>query len=148
MESSLNNMVIPTFPRKQRTAHKKEKSVMVNFKPSRCKRPSSEKLLRRRCRHHPRISRSETREMKVQETADVKLEGVGNCEDDDDDKEAVDSKIAALQRIVPGGHSLVPDKLFEQTACYILALQCQIKAMRLLATLLEGLEKDKTKFGG
>lgn len=67
---------------------------------------------------------------------------------EEEDKAEVERKIAALQRIVPGGESLGVDKLFEETADYIMALQCQIKAMRCLASFLEGLEKEKRKFGG
>ena len=69
-------------------------------------------------------------------------------DDDDDEKVEVKRKIVALQRIVPGGESLGADKLFEETAEYILALQCQIKAMRVLTGFIEGLEKQKRKLGG
>ncbi|XP_031256417.1 transcription factor PAR1 [Pistacia vera] len=68
-------------------------------------------------------------------------------EEDDDEKGEVEKKIVALQRIVPGGESLGVDKLFEETAEYILALQCQIKAMKALASFIQGLEKEKRKFG-
>ena len=67
---------------------------------------------------------------------------------EEDEKEEVERKIQALQRIVPGGESLGVDKLFEETAGYIVALQCQLKAMRTLANFFEGLEKEKRKFGG
>ncbi|XP_062104611.1 transcription factor PAR1-like [Humulus lupulus] len=66
--------------------------------------------------------------------------------DEESEKEEVERKIKALQRIVPGGESLGVDKLFDETAGYILALQCQLKAMRTLAAFVEGLEKRK--FGG
>ncbi|KAF8010580.1 hypothetical protein BT93_J1272 [Corymbia citriodora subsp. variegata] len=66
----------------------------------------------------------------------------------DDDKAEVERKIAALQRIVPGGVDLGVDMLFEETAGYILALQGQVKAMRALASFFEGLEKEKRKLGG
>ncbi|KDP33074.1 hypothetical protein JCGZ_13611 [Jatropha curcas] len=66
----------------------------------------------------------------------------------DDEKEEVERKILTLQRIVPGGESLGIDKLFEETVGYILTLQCQIKAMRLLESFLEEMEKEKRKFGG
>ncbi|KAF2290615.1 hypothetical protein GH714_014707 [Hevea brasiliensis] len=83
--------------------------------------------------------------MKIQE----KDHGVmsGSSQDDDDEKEEVERKIWALQRIVPGGESLEVDKLFEETAGYILALQCQIKTMRVFASFLEGMEKEKSKLG-
>lgn len=61
----------------------------------------------------------------------------------------VEMRIRALQRIVPGGKTVVGvDKLFEQTADYILELQTQVKAMKVLATFFEGLEREKMKFGG
>lgn len=65
-----------------------------------------------------------------------------------DDKAEVERKIVALQRIVPGGADLGVDKLFEETAGYILTLQGQVKAMRALASFFEGLEKEKRKLGG
>ena len=54
----------------------------------------------------------------------------------------------ALQRIVPGVESLGFDKHFEETTGCILALQGQLKAMRLLATFVEGLPNQNTKLGG
>ncbi|KAL7000685.1 hypothetical protein U1Q18_001838, partial [Sarracenia purpurea var. burkii] len=66
----------------------------------------------------------------------------------EDEKAEVEKKIAALQRIVPGGESLGIDKLFEETAGYIMELQGQVRAMRLLASFFEGLEKEKRKLGG
>ncbi|PON69450.1 hypothetical protein PanWU01x14_088910 [Parasponia andersonii] len=74
--------------------------------------------------------------------------GSGAGAGEEDEKEEVERKIQALQRIVPGGESLGVDKLFEETAGYIMALQCQLKAMRTLASFFEGLEKEKRKFGG
>lgn len=64
------------------------------------------------------------------------------------DGSEVETKIAALQRIVPGGDDVGVDKLFEHTAEYILVLQCQVKAMRALTGSLEGLERNKRKLGG
>ncbi|XP_022989200.1 transcription factor PAR2-like [Cucurbita maxima] len=65
-----------------------------------------------------------------------------------EEKEAVERKIRALQTIVPGGESLGVDKLFEQTAEYIMNLQHQVKAMRALSSFFESLEKEKSKCGG
>ncbi|XP_038887982.1 transcription factor PAR1-like [Benincasa hispida] len=65
-----------------------------------------------------------------------------------DEKEAVERKIRALQSIVPGGESLGVDKLFEQTAEYIMNLQHQVKAMRALSSFFESLEKEKSECGG
>ncbi|KAJ0110409.1 hypothetical protein Patl1_01467 [Pistacia atlantica] len=78
---------------------------------------------------------------------DTKVYDKEEEEEDDDEKGEVEKKIVALQRIVPGGESLGVDKLFEETAEYILALQCQIKAMKALASFIQGLEKEKRKFG-
>ncbi|EOA23218.1 hypothetical protein CARUB_v10019589mg [Capsella rubella] len=74
-------------------------------------------------------------------------------EDDDEDEEeeeeeGVEEKIEALQTIVPGGTSLGVDALFEETASYILALQCQINAIKVLTSFIERCEKDDMKFGG
>lgn len=77
---------------------------------------------------------------------DMKMKIIKN--NDEEDKVEVERKIVELQKIVPGGESLGVDKLFEETAGYILDLQCQIKAMRVLASFVEGLEKEKGKFGG
>lgn len=65
-----------------------------------------------------------------------------------DEKAEVEEKILALQRIVPGGDSLAVDKLFEETAGYILALQFRVKALRALTSFVEGSEKEKRKLGG
>lgn len=66
-----------------------------------------------------------------------------------DEKEVVEQKIMALQQIVPGGESVDNvDNLFETTAAYILDLQNQVKAMKLLANFFELLQKQKTKLGG
>lgn len=83
-----------------------------------------------------------------QESAkDVKAHGGEEEAAAADDREEVERKIEALQRIVPGGESLGVDKLFEETAGYIMTLQVQLKAMKALASFFEGLEKEKKKFG-
>ncbi|KAK2989460.1 hypothetical protein RJ640_023618 [Escallonia rubra] len=66
----------------------------------------------------------------------------------EDEKGEVEKKVVALKRIVPGGESLGIETLFEETAGYILALENQVKAMRVLASFFEGLEKEKWKLGG
>lgn len=71
-----------------------------------------------------------------------------NDQEHEHDKVEVQQKIVALQRIVPGGEELGVDKLFEETACYIKSLQNQVMAMRALTSLFEGLEREKTMFGG
>ncbi|TYH99509.1 hypothetical protein ES332_A11G071100v1 [Gossypium tomentosum] len=68
-------------------------------------------------------------------------------DDDDDERIEVKRKIVALQRIVPGGEALGVDKLFEETAGYILTLQGQIRAMRVLTSFIEGMDKQKRKLG-
>lgn len=68
--------------------------------------------------------------------------------DGGDEREEVEVKIRALQRIVPGGESLGADKLFEETAGYIMALQRQLKAMKTIANFFEALDKENTKLGG
>ncbi|GAU12374.1 hypothetical protein TSUD_253250 [Trifolium subterraneum] len=69
-------------------------------------------------------------------------------EEDGDDREEIERKIHALQRIVPNGESFGVDKLFDETAGYIIALQYQVKALKALTGFFEKLEKDKTKLGG
>lgn len=93
---------------------------------------------------HKRSRRKREEMLKVQEKDQASTVGAG----EDDEKAEVDRKIVALQMIIPGGESFGVDKLFEETADYIMALQCQIKAMRVLAGFLEGLEKEKRKSGG
>ncbi|KAK3039070.1 hypothetical protein RJ639_028521 [Escallonia herrerae] len=63
----------------------------------------------------------------------------------EDEKGEVEKKVEALKRIVPGGESLGIETLFEETAGYILALENQVKAMRVLGSFFEGLEKEQRK---
>lgn len=67
---------------------------------------------------------------------------------EESDRTEIEGKIAALQRIVPGGEELGVDKLFEETAEYILTLQWQVKSMRAMTSFFEGLERNKRKLGG
>ncbi|KAF1868725.1 hypothetical protein Lal_00036163 [Lupinus albus] len=69
-------------------------------------------------------------------------------EEEEEEEEEVENKINALKKIVPNGESLGMDKLFDETAGYIMALQSQVKALKTLASFFENLEKDKTKLGG
>ncbi|KAF8411000.1 hypothetical protein HHK36_003539 [Tetracentron sinense] len=64
-----------------------------------------------------------------------------------DEKGGIERRIMALQRIIPGGESLGIDKLFQETAGYILALQGQVKAMNVLASFFEELQKETRKLG-
>lgn len=68
------------------------------------------------------------------------------CEEEEE--EEVESKINALQKMVPGAESLALDKLFEETAGYILALQFQVKTLKFLTNFVEGSQKEKRKLGG
>ncbi|KAI3465905.1 hypothetical protein Pfo_022568 [Paulownia fortunei] len=72
----------------------------------------------------------------------------GGGEELTDEKAEVEKKIVALQKIVPGGERLAVEKLFEETAEYILELECQVKALRFLAAFVQGSEKEKRKLGG
>ncbi|KAG2309519.1 hypothetical protein Bca4012_081413 [Brassica carinata] len=67
---------------------------------------------------------------------------------EEDDEEEVNEKIEALQRIIPGGTALGVDALFEETAGYIMSLQCQIKTIKVLTSFLQRLDKQDMKFGG
>ncbi|CAK9176426.1 unnamed protein product [Ilex paraguariensis] len=99
----------------------------------------SYRRVRRPERHHRR-SRRKIRDVKV--LKEVK-DGGG-----EDEKAQVERKIVALQSIVPGGESLGIDKLFEETAGYILALQNQLQALRALTICFEGWERERMKLGG
>lgn len=77
------------------------------------------------------------------------MDTVKNLDGESDDENVrVQKRIKALQRLVPGADSLDPERLFEETAYYILSLQEQVNAMKVLATLFHSLEKEKTKVGG
>ncbi|XVF14502.1 hypothetical protein REPUB_Repub09cG0066000 [Reevesia pubescens] len=139
----LNQTTIPTFHSNEKKTHQNPligsalHEALPSFQRSRGTR------------------RKRNREYLKDQKKDYYLSGKQEGEDDDDDdddddeeKTEVKRKIMALQRIVPGGEALGVDKLFEETADYILGLQSQIKAMRVLSTLIEGLDKRKTKLGG
>ncbi|KAK4420941.1 hypothetical protein Salat_2044600 [Sesamum alatum] len=74
--------------------------------------------------------------------------GAGGDQELKDEKAEVERKIAALQKIVPGGERLAVETLFEETAEYILALEWQVKALRFLAAFVEGSQSEKRKLGG
>ncbi|XP_054792867.1 transcription factor PAR1 [Prosopis cineraria] len=104
---------------------------------------------RRRSRDQPSTatSRKKTKTKTVNED-DQKVEDHEDEEEEEEEREEIEKKIEALQRIVPGGESLEMDKLFDETAGYIMALQYQIKGLRALSNLFERLEKEKSKLGG
>ncbi|KAG4953002.1 hypothetical protein AAZX31_14G027000 [Glycine max] len=129
-----DNTIIPTFLRKPAEDQNNNNSPTPSHKSLHVFRRS-----RRRWRKEVAVKDA------VQEEEDEEKE---EGEDGGDDREEIERKIHALQRIVPGGESLGVDKLFDETAGYILALQYQVKALRALTGFFEKLEKEKTKFGG
>jgi len=134
-DNTPKHTIIPTFLRKP--SEDQANSAVSSHKSMHVFRHS-----RRRCR----------KELTVKEPAkegeDEEKEREEDEDGDGDDREEIERKIHALQRIVPGGESLGVDKLFDETAGYILALQYQVKALRALTGFFEKLEKEKTKFGG
>lgn len=101
----------------------------------------------RRSRRPPERQRR-CRRRRISNSSAMKKMTMSSVEEEEDEEEEVESKINALQKIVPGGESLALDKLFEETAGYILALQFQVKALKFLTNFVEGSEKEKRKFGG
>ncbi|XP_043689712.1 transcription factor PAR2-like [Telopea speciosissima] len=101
--------------------------------------------------HHRRRSKSiNKRPRRKQRNAKAKLQtnNPNASGEDEGEKVGIQKRIMLLQSIIPGGESLGIDKLFEETALYILALQGQVKAIKILTSLFESLEKDKSKFEG
>ncbi|XP_009786577.1 uncharacterized protein LOC107765527 [Nicotiana tabacum] len=92
--------------------------------------------------------RNNVKKVLKESSSNCNTDNAGNNQEEDDDKAEVEEKIMALQKIVPGGESLGVDMLFEETAGYILALQCQIKTLKVLASFVEGSEKERMKLGG
>ncbi|XP_072966765.1 LOW QUALITY PROTEIN: uncharacterized protein [Typha angustifolia] len=69
-------------------------------------------------------------------------------EEGESEAEEIEVRVRALQRMVPGGEGLGLERLFEETAGYIEALQGQVSVMKTLAGLLDGLERKKRMMGG
>ncbi|XP_021903702.1 transcription factor PAR1-like [Carica papaya] len=44
-------------------------------------------------------------------------------------------KVRKLQKLIPGGEGLQPDRLFTKTADYILLLRLQVKLLQTLANI-------------
>ncbi|XP_043701877.1 transcription factor PAR2-like [Telopea speciosissima] len=131
----------PTFP----TAEKKR--THQECEDSHEPRQSSNDFLQSR-RHSKAINKKLQRK---QRNTRAKLQKSNACVDQvDEEKVGIEKRIMLLQSIIPGGDSLGIDKLFEETALYILALQGQVKAMKFLTSFFETLEKEKSmsKFGG
>ncbi|CAE6046064.1 unnamed protein product [Arabidopsis arenosa] len=68
-------------------------------------------------------------------------------EEEEEEEDEVKEKIEALQRIIPGGTALGVDALFEETAGYIMSLQCQIKTIKVLTSFLQRVDQEDMKFG-
>ncbi|XP_020098406.1 transcription factor IBH1-like [Ananas comosus] len=71
--------------------------------------------------------------------------GEGEKRGEEVEEEGVEERVRALRRLVPGGEGMGVETLFEETADYIEALQGQVSAMRALASLLHGLEREETE---
>ncbi|CAJ1971348.1 unnamed protein product [Sphenostylis stenocarpa] len=133
-DNTPTHSIIPTFLRKP--------SEQANSSISSHKSLHVFRRSRRRCRKELTVKEA------AKEGEDEEKEKEEDEDDEGDDREEIERKIHALQRIVPGGEALGVDKLFDETAGYILALQYQVKALRALTGFFEKLEKEKTKFGG
>ncbi|XP_004491344.1 uncharacterized protein [Cicer arietinum] len=130
METQSNNKIIPTFlSQNTNTTHDVQKSLHV-FRRSR----------KRWTKHGDRVIVVDEKEKEKEENED-EMNG-------EDDREEIERKINALQRIVPNGEAYGVDKLFDETASYIVALQYQVKALKALTGFFQKLEKEKTKLGG
>jgi hypothetical protein len=57
-----------------------------------------------------------------------------------EEKEEIENRVRALQRLVPGGEEMEVERLFEETADYIEALREQVGVMQAIACLLDGIE--------
>ncbi|CAN8318143.1 unnamed protein product [Cochlearia groenlandica] len=68
---------------------------------------------------------------------------VSSEEEEEEEEEVVKEKISALQRIIPGGTELGVDALFEETAGYIMSLQCQIKTIKVLTSFLQHFDNNQ-----
>ncbi|KAK8466914.1 hypothetical protein PHAVU_008G191400 [Phaseolus vulgaris] len=136
-DNTPKHTIIPTFLRKP--SDDQANSTVSSHKSLHVFRHS-----RRRCRKELTVKEP----AKEGEDEEKEKEKEEDEDGDGDDREEIERKIHALQRIVPGGESLGVDKLFDETAGYILALQYQVKALRALTGFFEKLEKEKTKFGG
>ncbi|KAJ7960679.1 Transcription factor like [Quillaja saponaria] len=144
MENAETQIIKHTFQRKSRQTHEFSEMGIEVHKPV----PISQRIQKPQTTCLKKCRRKIMKEVKMQKKKNEMNVGVNGDEEAEDDKAEVQQKIGALQRIVPGGESFGVEKLFEETAGYIVALQYQVKTMRALASFFEGLEKEKTKFGG
>lgn len=123
------------------------KEIKTSQKPQMGHHENARKAHRKLVNRRKRTTRDVTAAYHHRRQQQQKKDKVQEDQDDQSKEELLETKILALQRIVPGGETLGVDELFEETADYILALQCQIKAMKVLTNFIEGLEKEKSKFG-
>lgn len=123
------------------------KEIKTSQKPQMGHHENARKAHRKLVNRRKRTTRDVTAAYHHRRQQQQKKGKVQEDQDDQSKEELLETKILALQRIVPGGETLGVDELFEETADYILALQCQIKAMKVLTNFIEGLKKEKSKFG-
>ncbi|XP_010272642.1 PREDICTED: uncharacterized protein LOC104608377 [Nelumbo nucifera] len=144
METPESHGTQPTLPRreKMRTKQEPERTEMGHILHH---QSSNGPHRRRRSKIQQRLGRKKRSNSSIKSKLHRNVFCTGEC---DEDKVGIQRRITTLQRIVPGGESLGVEKLFEKTACYILSLQCQVNAMKILASFFEGLEKENNKFGG
>ncbi|XP_042484880.1 transcription factor PAR2-like [Macadamia integrifolia] len=140
METTQDHEISPTIPttEKKRTHQESEMGHEAL--------QSSNGLL-----HHRRRSKAINRRLRrKRRNAKAKLQRNNSnaSGEEDEEKVGIEKRIMLLQSIIPGGESLGIEKLFEETALYILALQGQVKAIKILTSLFESLEKEKSKLGG
>ncbi|XP_031477036.1 transcription factor bHLH148-like [Nymphaea colorata] len=60
------------------------------------------------------------------------------------EKEGMERRVRALKRLVPGGEGMALERLFEEAADYIMALQGQVTAMKALASFFDSVGDEKT----
>lgn len=123
------------------------KEIKTSQKPQMGHHENARKAHRKLVNRRTRTTRDITAAYHHRRQQQQKKDKVQEDQDDQSKEELLETKVLALQRIVPGGETLGVDELFEETADYILALQCQIKAMKVLTNFIEGLEKENSKFG-
>lgn len=90
----------------------------------------SRALLRRR---RLLISKEETTTTTTAAAAEVEAPEVEKLGVEEPEEEMLGARVRTLQRLVPGGEEMGVERLFEETADYIEALQEQVSTMRALA---------------
>ncbi|KAJ4977246.1 hypothetical protein NE237_002352 [Protea cynaroides] len=139
METTQDHETSPTFPTTEKK--KTHQECEMNHEALQSsngffhRRPRSKAINKRLHR-----KRSNTKEKLERNNSNASSDG-------EEDKVGVEKRIKMLQSIIPGGESFGIEKLFEETALYILALQGQVKAIKILTSFFESLEKEKSKFG-